>query len=72
MVASHDTLVNIFERIQFFLQRLNIYNGIPLTTDMTTLFGKIMAHVLSILAISTKEMSQSRISESIYLWYVSC
>ena len=65
VVASHDTLVNLFERIQFFLLRLNIYNGIPLTTDMTALFGKIMAHVLSILAISTKEMSQSRISESI-------
>jgi hypothetical protein len=68
VVAGHDTLVNLFERIQFFLQRLNIYNGIPLTIDMTALFGKIMAHMLFILALSTKEMTQSRISESIYCY----
>jgi hypothetical protein len=64
-VASHDTLVNLFERVQFFLQRLNIYNGIPLTTEMTELFGKIMAQVLFILGLSTKEMTQKRTSELI-------
>ena len=63
VVASHGTLVNMFERIQFFLQRLKIYIGIPLTAAMTELFGKIMGQVLSILAISTKEMAQRRISE---------
>jgi hypothetical protein len=66
LVASHDVLVNLFERIQFFLQRLNICNGIPLTIDMMELFGKIMAQILLILALSTKEMSQSRISECFF------
>jgi predicted XRE-type DNA-binding protein len=64
-------LVNLFERVQFFLQRLKIYNGIPLTTEMMELFGKIMAQVLLILALSTKEMSQRRISELLCLRFVS-
>ena len=64
-------LVNLFECIQFFLQRLKIYNGIPLTSEMTELFGKIMAQILLILALSTKEMSQNRISEEISLRFVS-
>ena len=64
VVASHGKLVNLFERIQFFLERLNIYTGIPLTTKMTELLGKIMAQLLSILAHSAKEMTQRRISES--------
>ena len=71
VVASHNTLVNLFERIQFFLQRLKIYTGIQLTTEMKELLGKTMSQILSILAISTKEMSESWISElihSIYDW----
>ena len=65
IVASHDTLTHLFERINFFLQRLNIYTEIPLTNDLTKLLGKIMAELLSILAISTKEMSDRKMSELI-------
>ena len=65
VIASYESLVNLFERIQFFLQRLNRYTAIPLTPDMTILLGKIMAQVLSILALSTKEMKEMRISGSI-------
>ena len=64
-------LVNLFERVQFFLQRLKIYNEIPLTTEMMELFGKIMAQVLLILALSTREMSQRRISELLCPRFVS-
>ncbi|KAI0249056.1 hypothetical protein BJV78DRAFT_1284306 [Lactifluus subvellereus] len=63
VVAIHDTLVKHFERVHFFLQRLDIYNGIPLTEGMKGLLGKIMAQVLSFLAVSTKEMAQSRIKK---------
>jgi hypothetical protein len=63
VIASHASLVNLFERIQLFLQRLSIYTGIPLTGAMAELLGKIMAQVLSILALSTKQMTQRRISE---------
>jgi hypothetical protein len=55
-MASHDTLVNLFERIQFFLQRLAIYTEMSLTPEMTELLGKIMGQLLSILALSTKQM----------------
>ena len=65
VVASHDKLVHLFERIDFFLQRLNIYTEIPLTNDLTELLGKIMAELLSILAISTKEMTDRKMSELI-------
>jgi hypothetical protein len=63
VVASHGKLANLFERMQLFLQRLSIYIGIPLTAAMTELLGKIMGQVLSILALSTREMTQRRISE---------
>ena len=45
VVASHGMLVSLFERIQLFLERLNIYTGIPLTTKMMELLGKIMAQL---------------------------
>ncbi|KAI0245848.1 hypothetical protein BJV78DRAFT_1158332 [Lactifluus subvellereus] len=71
VVTNQDTLVNLFERIQFFLQRLDIYIGMQLTIEMKDVLGKIMAQVLSILALSTKEMTQGRISEPIDSIYVS-
>ena len=66
VVASQNKVIRLFERIDFFLQRLNIYTVIPLTNDFTELLGKIMAELLSILAISTKEMTDGKISELIY------
>ena len=65
VAASHDTLIHLFERINFFLQRLKSYTGIPLTNESTELLGKIMAQLLSILALSTKAMTDRRISEFI-------
>ena len=66
VAASHDALIHLFERIHLFLQRLNRYTGMPLTGDMTELLGKIMSQVLSILALSTKTMTDRRISELDY------
>ena len=63
VAASHEALIRLFERIHLFLQRLNRYTGMPLTEDMTELLGKIMSQVLSILALSTKEMMGRRMSE---------
>jgi len=67
VIASYEILVNLFERIHFFLQRLNRYMALSLTLDMTLLLGKIMAQVLSVLALSTKEVKERRISGSICL-----
>ena len=63
VVASHDTLIHLFERIHFFLQRLKSYTGMPLTNESRELLGMIMAQLLSILALSTKAMADRRISE---------
>jgi hypothetical protein len=70
VVRNYDTLISLFERIHLFLKRLDCYTSIPLTTAMTELLGKIMAQVLSILALSTKTMKERRISESIHLIYL--
>ena len=67
VAASHETVISLFERIHFFLQRLNVYIGIPLTNDLTGLLGNIMAHLLFILALSTKIMTNGRMSELIDL-----
>jgi hypothetical protein len=65
VVASHDALIHLFERIHFFLQRLKSYTGMPLTNESRELLGKIMAQLLSILALSTKAMTDRRFSELI-------
>jgi hypothetical protein len=73
VIASYETLVNLFERTQYFLQRLNHYITVSLTPEMTELLAKILAQVLSVLALSTKEMKERRISllihsENIFYW----
>jgi hypothetical protein len=68
-IASREKLVDLFERVHFFLQRLNRYIGIPLSPDMIESLGKIMAQVLSILALSTKMMNERRTSWSTPLIY---
>ena len=58
-------LVNIFESIENFFRRLETYIEVPPTAGMTDIIVKIMIEVLSILAIATKEINQSRASELI-------
>lgn len=60
--ASHDVLVDLFERIQFFLKRLGVHAEISPTGNMVEILVKIMAEVLSILSIATKEVQRSRTS----------
>ena len=61
--GSQDTLVDVFERIQSFLQRLQIYTEVSPTTEMMDIIVQIMVEVLSILGIATREIKRSRISE---------
>ncbi|KAI0286246.1 hypothetical protein BC826DRAFT_1109030 [Russula brevipes] len=60
--ASYKQLVEPFGPIQFFLQRLDYYTEIPLPQETIELLGKIMAQVLSVLALSIKTMNEGRIS----------
>jgi hypothetical protein len=66
VAASYDVLVNLFERIQFFLPRLEIYTRIErtqLTTELTGVLGKIVAEIIHILAIATKDVKRGLFSE---------
>ena len=65
VAESHDTLIQLFERIHFFVQRLKSYTGMQLTNELTELLGKIMAQLLRILALSTKAMTDNIISKFI-------
>ena len=61
--ASEGALIDIFERIEIFFRRLEIYTEVPSTMEMTDIIVQIMAEVLSILGIMTKEIKQGRISK---------
>jgi hypothetical protein len=61
--ASHDALVELFERIESFFRRLALYTQISLTTEMAGVLVTIMSEVLSILSIATKEVKRKRASE---------
>ena len=61
--ASQSVLTNVFERIENFFRRLETYVQVPPTPGMTDMIVKIMTEVLSILAIATREISQSRASK---------
>ncbi|KAI9434808.1 hypothetical protein H4582DRAFT_2174328, partial [Lactarius indigo] len=58
--ASQDVLIDIFERIENFFRRLEIYTKVPPTPAMTNMMVNIMVEVLDILGTATKEMKQSR------------
>ncbi|KAI9432197.1 hypothetical protein H4582DRAFT_1821436, partial [Lactarius indigo] len=60
VAASHDILIDIFERIENFFKRLVAYTEVPQTTAMTDVIVKIMVEVLSIFGIATKEIRQGR------------
>jgi hypothetical protein len=60
---SQDTLIDIFERVEGFFRRLEIYAAVQPTTEMMDTIIQIMVEILSILGIATKEIKESRLSE---------
>ena len=60
---SQNTLVDIFDRIEMFFRRLEMYTEVPSTTEMMDIFIQIMVEVLTILGIATKEIKRCRMSE---------
>ena len=61
--SSQDTLIDIFERIENFFRRLEVYTEVPPTAEMMDMMVKIMVEILSILGLATKEIKQGRTSE---------
>ncbi|KAH8979868.1 hypothetical protein EDB92DRAFT_2107382 [Lactarius akahatsu] len=58
--SSHDALVELFERIENFFKRLGVYTRTSLTAEMADVFVKILAEILCILSIATKEVKRKR------------
>ena len=63
MSASYDALVQLFERIENFFKRLRVYTKTSLTTEMAEVFVNIVAEILSIISITTKEVKRKRASK---------
>ena len=64
MSKSYDSLVDVFECIENFLIRLSIYTEIPpnRAPAVTEIVTKIMATLITVLALATEQMKQGRLS----------
>jgi hypothetical protein len=61
--ADQDALSEIFERIEAFFQRLNIYTGVAPNQGMVDIITAIMVEVLNFIGIATEELKQGRTSK---------
>ncbi|KAF8270266.1 hypothetical protein EI94DRAFT_1698933 [Lactarius quietus] len=58
--SSYDALVDLFECIGNFLNRLRIYTDVPMSSSMTDIIIKIMVELLSVFALATKQIKEGR------------
>lgn len=63
--TSYDELADFLESIDHLLKPLDVYTQIPPTPAMDDIVLKIMAELLSMLALTTKELKHGRPSESV-------
>jgi hypothetical protein len=65
MKPNYEELVDLLESIEHLLKPLDVYTQIPPTPAMDEMVVKIMAELLSTLALTTKELKQGRSSECV-------
>ena len=64
ITTSYDALLDVFECVSNFLKRLNIYTErIPLSPTMSEIVVKIIAEIIAVLALTTKQIKQGRLSK---------
>jgi len=61
--SSYDVLLELFECLGSFIKRMDIYTRIPPTPIMTEVVVKIMAELLLVLALASKQIKQGRLSK---------
>jgi hypothetical protein len=62
--TSYDALLDVFECVSNLLKRLHIYTErIPLSPMMSEIVVKIIAEVIAMLALATKQTKQGRLSK---------
>jgi hypothetical protein len=64
VIASHDMLLDLFQRMDDFFKRFKLYSRSLLSTELTGVLVKVLVKVLNILSIAMKEVERSRASES--------
>jgi hypothetical protein len=60
--ADQDALFEIFERIEAFFRRLDIYTEVVPNQGMTDTITAIMVEVLNFIGIATKEFKEGQTS----------
>jgi hypothetical protein len=63
--TSQERIIDVFNRIEHFFRRLEIYTVPTPTAAMGDMIVEIMVEVLTILAITTKEVQLGPFSELI-------
>ena len=58
-----DFLIELFERLDNIFTRLEMYTTIPPTSLMTELVVKMIAELLSVLALTTRKFKEGRFSK---------
>ena len=61
--------MDIFNRIEHFFRRLEIYTTLTPTASMTNKIVEIMVEALTIIAIVTKEVKRGSLSELISILF---
>ena len=61
--ADQDTLSQMFERIEAFFRRLDIYTKVAPNEGMVETIIAILIEALNFIGIATKEMKQGRTSK---------
>ena len=75
-IDDYDTLIDLFESIEHFLNRLEIYTKIDPSTDVMTgmseMIVKLLVELLSTLALATKQIKEGKSSESTFVEVLFC
>ena len=66
--ASHDVLLDLFQRMDDFFKRFKVYSRTFLNTELAEVLVKVLVKVLKIISIATKEVEKGRASESLLLF----
>jgi hypothetical protein len=61
--ADRDALFEVFERIEAFFQRLEIYTKVAFNQELVDILTQILVEVLNVLGIATKEIRQGQTSK---------
>jgi hypothetical protein len=65
VIDSYDLLIDLFESIERFLHRLDIYTKTTPAVGMTEMIVRILVELLSTLAVVTKQIRQGKSGESV-------